>query len=295
MLIPDSTRCTQNTAPDPGYSFRPRAQPCITAGVGIEHLASSRITRRAALGLAGAGVLAGCARTRRDPHTLVIGASPTGVPFSYVDPATNRLTGAMVDIAGALAARLGLVPDFRVVPFAALVPSLTTGRIDLIAAAMLRTPAREKLVAFSAPVFAYAGGIALRGADRRKVPDLASLGHARVGGQIGTRFIDHLHEAGIADVATYQGLGDMLRDLAHGRIDAAYGDEPILRHILKVGPRWNLRMAEDFRSPAREPLCLIGRKGDGLIERIDAVLAGPDRAAIAPILHHWGLAAKERA
>lgn len=225
----------------------------------------------------------------------MIGASPTGVPFSYVDPQTNRLTGAMVDIAGALAARLGLVPEFRVVPFAALVPSLTTGRIDLIAAAMLRTPAREKLVAFSDPVFAYAGGIALRGADPRAVPDLHSLAGARVGGQIGTRFIDQLHEAGIADVATYQGLGDMLRDLAHGRIDAAYGDEPILRHILAVGPRWNLRMAENFHGPAREPLCLIGRRNDPLIAHIDGVLAGSGKQSIAPILARWGLTPKEPA
>ncbi len=220
---------------------------------------------------------------------MVIGASPTGVPFSYVDPVSNRLTGAMVDIAATLCARLGLVADFRVVPFAALVPSLTTGRIDLIAAAMLRTPARENLVAFSAPVFAYAGGVAMRGDDVARCPDLAALRGRRVGGQIGTRFIDQLHDAGIDRVVTYQGLGDMLRDLAHGRIDAAYGDEPILRTILRVGPRWHLRLATDFRSPGKEPLCLIGRKAAPLIPRIDAALAGPARSGIAPILHRWGL------
>ncbi len=236
-----------------------------------------------------AGALGGCARTLRDPRQVVIGASPTGVPFSYVDPATNQLTGAMVDIAAMLCTGLGLVPEFRVVPFAALVPSLTTGRIDLIAAAMLRTPAREALVGFSRPVFAYAGGIALRGDDSAPCPDLAALRGRRVGGQIGTRFIDQLHDAGIDRVVTYQGLGDMLRDLAHGRIDAAYGDQPILRTILRVGPRWHLRLADDFRSPGKEPLCLIGRRNTALMAHIDRALDGAARAPIAPILHHWGL------
>jgi polar amino acid transport system substrate-binding protein len=249
------------------------------------------LTRRSAVAGMGAALVAGCARTVRDPHIVVVGASPTGVPFSYVDPATNQLTGAMVDIAAMLVARLGLVADFRIVPFASLVPSLMTGRIDLIAAAMLRTPERERLVGFSRPVFAYAGGLAVRGDEAGRFPDLASLHARRVGAQIGTRFVDHLHQAGVAQVVTYQGLGDMLRDLAHGRIDAAYGDEPILRTILRVGPRWHLRMPAEFRGPGKEPLCLIGRKDAALLAGLDRELAGPARAGIAPILTHWGITA----
>jgi len=237
----------------------------------------------------GAALLAGCAQHARDPHVVVVGASPSGVPFSYVDPTTNRLTGAMVDIAEMLLKRLGLLADFRIVPFASLVPSLTTGRIDLIAAAMLRTPQREALVGFSEPVFAYAGGLALRGDEGGHYPDLASLHALRVGAQIGTRFVDQLHAAGVAQVVTYQGLGDMLRDLAHGRIDAAYGDEPILKTILRVGPKWHLRMPMEFRGPAKEQLCLIGRKNAPLLARIDQQLDGPAHAGIAPILNHWGL------
>ena len=238
-----------------------------------------------------ATLAAGCTPHPRDPHVVVVGASPTGVPFSYVDPATNRLTGAMVDIATMLVAQLGLVADFRIVPFASLVPSLMTGRIDLIAAAMLRTPDREALVGFSDPVFAYAGGLALRGDSTGHFPDLASLHALRVGAQIGTRFVDQLHSAGVARVVTYQGLGDMLRDLAHGRIDAAYGDAPILQTILRVGPRWHLRIPAEFRGPAKESLCLIGRRQAPLLAQLDQQLAGPARAGIAPILHHWGLAA----
>jgi polar amino acid transport system substrate-binding protein len=253
--------------------------------------AQIRLTRRGTLSGLAATLAAGCTPRARDPHVVVIGASPTGVPFSYVDPATNRLTGAMVDIAAMLVARLGLVADFRIVPFASLVPSLLTGRIDLIAAAMLRTPQREALVGFSDPVFAYAGGLALRGDEAGHFPDLASLHNLRVGAQIGTRFVDQLHGAGVARVVTYQGPGDMLRDLAHGRIDAAYGDEPILKTILRVGPRWHLRMPAEFRGPAKEALCLIGRKQAPLLARIDGQLAGAARAGIAPILAHWGLAA----
>jgi len=247
------------------------------------------ITRRAAVGGLSAALLAGCARTPADPRRVVIGASPTGVPFSYVDPDTNQLTGAMVDIAALLTTRLGLRPQFRIVPFAGLVPSLMTGRIDLIAAAMLRTPAREALVGFSRPVFAYAGGLAVRNDATGHYPDLASLRALRVGAQIGTRFVDQLRDAGVEQVSTYQGLGDMLRDLAHGRIDAAYGDDPILRMILRIGPRWAVHMPGEFRAPGKEALCLIGRKNAPLLARIDGELTGSARAGIMPVLARWGL------
>lgn len=152
--------------------------------------AAYSITRRAMIGVLGATMVSGCTRAPADPRRVVIGASPTGVPFSYVDPDTNQLTGAMVDIAALLTTRLGLRPQFRIVPFAGLVPSLMTGRIDLIAAAMLRTPAREALVGFSRAVFAYSGGLALRNGTAGHYPDLASLRALRVGAQIGTRFVD---------------------------------------------------------------------------------------------------------
>jgi len=248
-------------------------------------------TRRAAIGGLGAALVAGCSRAPADPRRVVIGASPTGVPFSFVDPDSNQLTGAMVDIARVLTTQLGLRPEFRIVPFSGLVPSLMTGRIDLIAAAMLRTPARAALVGFSLPVFAYAGGLAVRNEATGHYPDLASLRALRMGAQIGTRFVDQLRDAGVDQVSTYQGLGDMLRDLAHGRIDAAYGDEPIMRMILRIGPRWALHMPTEFRAPGKEALCLIGRKGAPLLARIDGELAGPARAAIAPVLGRWGLRA----
>ncbi|WP_420381545.1 substrate-binding periplasmic protein [Novosphingobium sp.] len=251
------------------------------------------ITRRATVAGLGAALVAGCTGAPADPRRVVIGASPTGVPFSYVDPDTNQLTGAMVDIAAQLTRQLGLHPEFRIVPFSGLVPSLMTGRIDLIAAAMLRTPAREALVGFSAPVFAYAGGLAVRNDARGVYPDLAALRPLRVGTQIGTRFVDQLREAGVNQVSTYQGLGDMLRDLSHGRIDAAYGDDPILRMILRIGPRWAVHMPAEFHGPGKEQLCLIARKGSPLLARIDGELGGPALGRIAPVLKRWGLEPSE--
>jgi len=241
------------------------------------------------LGMIAALPLAACTRQPRAPGELWVGSSPTGVPFSYVDPATNELTGAMIDIAKAVLRRLRLDGDYRAAPFAALIPSLTTGRIDMIAAAMQRTPERAEIVDFSAPVFSYGGGLVVREEDRGSYPALSAVRDRRVGAQVGTRFVDQLRGAGVTRVKTYDGLGEIVRDLANGRIDAGYGDEPILRYQLRVGPRRPVRMADEFIPPVEEDLCLIVAKGDPLLPRLDEAIAHLKTAEIPAILKHWEL------
>jgi len=229
----------------------------------------------------------------RAANEVVIGSSPTGVPFSFIDPATNQFTGSMVDTAEAICAAIGQSVDMRITPFSALIPSLIANKIDIIAAALLRTPEREKIVAFSDPVFHYAGALVVRGGDRRPYPDLAAVRALRVGGQVGTRFIQQLHDAGVTRISTYDSLSDMLRDLDHGRLDAAYGDDPILRYQLRVGPRRDARIAEDFHAPAREELCLVLRKGDPLIGPINRAIVKLNDRVIPSINRRWGLSEKQ--
>lgn len=241
------------------------------------------------LGLIAGLPLAACTRQQRGPHELWVGSSPTGVPFSFVDPATNELTGAMIDIAKAVLRHLGIKGEYRAAPFSALIPSLTTGRVDMIAAAMQRTPDRAKIVDFSAPVFSYGGGLVVRSDDHASYPSLSAARRLRVGAQVGTRFVDQLHAAGVSRVTTYDGLGEIVRDLSNGRIDAGYGDDPILRYQLRVGPRRPVRMANDFRPPVREDLCLIVAKGSPLLPRLDDAIADLKATELPAILHHWEL------
>lgn len=238
-------------------------------------------------GLAACMALAGC-EPARTKGTLRIGSSPTGVPFSFVDPATNELTGSMIDMAMAVTEAANIPADSIITPFAALISSLLTHRIDLIAAAMLRTPEREKIVAFSKPLYEYGGGLIVR-EDAGPFADLRAVRRMRVGAQVGTRFTDQLTEAGVANVATYESLADVLRDLDHGRLDAGYGDEPVLAYQLSVRPRQKLRLATEFAPPGKEALCLIMRRGDPALPRVDAAIESLRTTRLPQIQAQWGL------
>jgi polar amino acid transport system substrate-binding protein len=68
----------------------------------------------------------------RQAGVLHLTINATYAPMEYHDPATDRLTGLDVDLAEALAKRLGVKPVWSDVPFEQLIPALQTGRSDFI-------------------------------------------------------------------------------------------------------------------------------------------------------------------
>lgn len=254
----------------------------------LERMTNHRLPRRAALSAAvGAALLAGCTKPARREGEVIMGSSPTGVPFSFVDPWTNELAGSMIDAGRVVVEALSLKPTFTIVPFAALIPSLVARKIDIIAAAMLRTPEREKVVAFTEPIFPYPAGLVVGADHHGTYPDLSALRDMRVGAQVGSRFIDQLHEAGARRVATYEGLSDILRDVSFGRLDAGYGDEPILRYQLRVGPKRKARLVEEFRAPVLEYLCFALRRDDPLMPRLNAEIERVRADLVPQLARRW--------
>ena len=80
-----------------------------------------------------------------------VGSTPTGVPFTFLDVKSNTIQGAMVDLITAIGEDAGFKVDVQPTPFSALIPSLTSNKIDIISAAMLITDARKEVIDFPTP------------------------------------------------------------------------------------------------------------------------------------------------
>ena len=209
-----------------------------------------------------------------------------------MDLRKRRLTGAMVDIVQAIGEDALFVVRLEVMPFAALLPALTSGKVDMIAAAMLRTKAREQIVDFTEPILSYGGGVVSTHADSRQYRDIADLKGSRVGVQMGTRFGIQAEQAGASVVRYYDSLPDALHDLHAGRIDTVYGDAPILAYQIAHIPASGLRFAAEFHPPSVEDVCLVVRKGDAtLLGEVNASLDRLRRSRLPAILRAWGLQA----
>jgi ABC-type amino acid transport substrate-binding protein len=81
---------------------------------------------------------------------LVIAVTPSSKPFSYTSEA-GELSGFNVDMGRAVCERLGERCRFETMSFPAIVPAVAAGRADIGIANFLKTPERERLVAFTVP------------------------------------------------------------------------------------------------------------------------------------------------
>ena len=118
-----------------------------------------------ALGFCAAGAVTLAAAQGAAPATYNVGATATGIPFTFLDVKTNSIQGMMVDTIQAVAKAGGFQVNVQQTVFSALIPSLTSNKIDIVSAAMLKTPTRQQVVDFSDPVYSYGEGLIVKADD----------------------------------------------------------------------------------------------------------------------------------
>ncbi|KQM80055.1 ABC transporter substrate-binding protein [Xylophilus sp. Leaf220] len=82
--------------------------------------------------------------------TLVCGTLTSTEPLGFQDPKTRQIVGFDVDMCAAIARRMGLKLEHRGLSIEQRIPELSTGRVDLVSAALGYTKERAQQVAFTA-------------------------------------------------------------------------------------------------------------------------------------------------
>ena len=169
-------------------------------------------------------------------QVLKVGSTPTGVPFTFLETKTNSIQGVMVDLITEIGKDAGFQVQIEPMQFSALVPSLTSNKIDIISAAMFATAARKEVIDFSDAVYTYGEGLVVPKTDARNYASQEDLKGEAVGAQVGTAFVDALKKTGLfSEVKVYDTIPDIMRDVNAGRLKAGFADFPILAYNLKQG------------------------------------------------------------
>ena len=133
-------------------------------------------------------------------------------------------------------------------PFSTLIPSLTTGKIDIIAAALGITPQRKEVVDFTTPVYPYGEAMVVNAKDTKPYTSLDDLRGEVVGVQVGTVYVEPMKKIGLfKEVKVYDSLADILRDVGLGRIKAGFGDYPIVAYQIAQGVHKDVRLVKDHK------------------------------------------------
>ncbi|MGN7799564.1 ABC transporter substrate-binding protein [Leifsonia sp. 22587] len=138
-----------------------------------KRLITATVITAAVIALTGCSAAAGTTQTTatavatvpasalRSAGTLSVCTTNLGSPPNITTDASGNLVGSEIDLAKAIAGKLGLKPDFVMVDFSALIPSLQAKQCDVIMASLYIKPAREKVVDF-VPYLTSASGVAVK-------------------------------------------------------------------------------------------------------------------------------------
>ena len=194
-----------------------------------------------------------------------------GEPYLYEDPSDpSKIIGFEVEIADAIARRLGVKARMAQYTWSNLVPSLERGDFDVIMNGLEATAERGERILFSEPYFIYGETLSVRTDSPYR--SLADLRGRRVGTLNQTYAHDLLREQPL-EVVLYEGNDEPYIDLEQGRIDAVLLDNIIADRYGCVARRPRIKcLPEDI---ARGTYVIGIRKADPELKRAidDALIA----------------------
>ncbi|QCI63366.1 ABC transporter substrate-binding protein [Phreatobacter stygius] len=248
--------------------------------------------RRTFLTAAGAGLAAAAIRpSYAQTQTLRVGSTPTGIPFTFLDTATNTIQGIMVDLITEVGKDAGFNVNVEPMQFSALIGALTSNRIDIISAAMFATAARKEVIDFSDTVYTYGEGLLVPKSDSTNYTGLAELKGKVAGVQVGTAFVEPLKAAGVfSEVRIYETIPDIMRDVNNGRLGAGFADFPIAAYNLQLGRFPEVRLVRSYKPTIPGSVAFGVRKTDGeLLKRLNTSLGKLQaNGTVKRVLAKWG-------
>ena len=190
------------------------------------------------------GLLAACGTSEKDSSNsangsndgnkeakkqLTMGTSADYPPFEFIDTAKgSEIIGIDVDIAKAIAEKLGYELKVKDMDFGGLIQALRSGQVDLVLAGMTADKDRKKNVDFSDPY--YTSKHMIISLKDNGIESLEDLNGKKIGVQLGTIQEDKAEE--IKDEAGFQvesrnRIPDLIQEIKSGRFDAAMIEDTV--------------------------------------------------------------------
>jgi len=197
-----------------------------------------------ALWLIGTAVLS-CAHARELPAikqsgVLRLVTSGDYPPFNFYQG--QRLVGYEVDVAEAVAAKLGLRIEWKVLPFDSLITSVRQDRADAAIASHAYTEQRAQSVAFTAPHYCTGGQLVSRGTRPLAKNELAGK---VVAAEIGSTYAEAAGKLpGVKEVKLFPKTTDALSAFLSGRVDAWVTDRFVAKTAAEKNAAAGLQRGE---------------------------------------------------
>jgi cystine transport system substrate-binding protein len=201
--------------------------------------------------------------------TLTVATEGTYRPFSFHDE-TGDLVGFDVEIAEAVADKLGLEVSFEETQWDAIFAGLEAGRFDLIANQVSINPEREEKYLFSDP-YTVSPGVIVVTEDDDSIASFDDLAGKTTAQSLTSNWYELAQSSG-ATVEAVEGWAQAVSLLRDGRVDATVNDKLTFLDYEKTDGPTGLKIAAETDDPAQSAFAFTKDK-EALVSAIDEALA----------------------
>ena len=207
-------------------------------------------------------------------ETLKMGTNASFPPYEFYDDETGEIVGIDAEVAAAICAKLGCDLEIVDMDFDAIIPAVTTGKIDFGMAGMTVTEERMQSVDFTT---SYATGIQVvivkEDSEITSVDDLFAEGaNHKIGVQQGTTGDLYcswdIEDEGLGSVERFKNGTDAVLALTSGKVDCVVIDNEPAKNYIAANEGLKILDTEY----AVEDYAIALAKDSELTEKINAAL-----------------------
>lgn len=164
---------------------------------------------------------AGAVQSQGD-DTWVLAINATFPPFESIDDGTDSYIGIDIDIANYIAEKLGKTLEIQDMQFSALVPTMQSGRADIIISGISPTEERKEVLDFTKSYYYPMNAIIC--AEGSDYTELEQLEGKNIGVSMGTSYAEVAKSVANANVMELDSTPLVVQDILSGRCDAGIFD-----------------------------------------------------------------------
>ncbi len=210
-----------------------------------------------------------------------VGTDPTWPPYQMMDNQTGEIVGFEVDLANAVASKLGLRIEWQSVSFDNIIQSVLDGQLDMGVSGFSITAERLEQVSFTTPHSTTLGQVIMpesvmtaKGITTvNSLADFKTLG-VTVGVQSGNVEQEELQAAGVA-IRTWSDSASPFLDMvsANPSVQAVYAETPITTNWINDFKAQGITVKPAYSHPYYPVAFVVSKNSQTFLAKVDGVIA----------------------
>lgn len=205
-----------------------------------------------------------------DKDTWVMAINATFPPFESIDDGTDNYIGIDIDIANHIAEKLGKTLEIQDMQFSALVPTMESGRADIIISGISPTNERKEVLDFTDSYYYPMNAIIC--AKGSNYTALEQLEGKKIGVSMGTSYAEIAKSVKDANVVELDNTPLVVQDILSGRCDAGIFDATQAAVFVQENEGLECHII-DSNISMEDTFAIALPKGSEYVDQINEILA----------------------